>query len=90
MDQQSRRLLFGTERISYYIDGSIRISFNSLPLFVLAAVTLVIVGFGEYLIRRGPVGPQPAAFGHLQTLADLVDDGGTGLTGRIFWGQKEE
>lgn len=36
------------------------------------------------------VGPQPATRGHLETLADLVDDWGMGDQGKIFWGDKGE
>lgn len=33
-------------------------------------------------------GGQPAAFGHLQTLADLIDDWGVREDGRFWWGDK--
>jgi hypothetical protein len=35
-----------------------------------------------------PKGPQPAAFGHLQTLVDLVDDW-SNKDEKMYWGQKE-
>lgn len=36
------------------------------------------------------MGPQPATWGHLETLADLIDDWGMGDQGKIFWGDKGE
>lgn len=52
-------------------------------LYTSFAVLLVAL-FGTYLCFEEPRGPQPAAFGHLQTLVDLVDDWGEPM----FWGHK--
>lgn len=40
-----------------------------------------------FLAFHSPAGPQPAAYGHLQTLADLIDCWPP-KDGRIFWGDK--
>lgn len=80
--------LFGANGVQFIVEGSIMVQFNCVPLFVLAGVALMTVAFGEYLLRRRPRGPQPAAFGHLQTLVDLVDDWGRGKDGQLFWGSK--
>lgn len=39
------------------------------------------------LAFTSPAGPQPAAYGHLQTLADLIDYWPS-RDERIFWGDK--
>lgn len=57
-------------------------------LFVTASVEILLAGFVTYLIYRRPSGPQPAAWGHLQTLADLVDAWDLDERGRMFWGDK--
>lgn len=50
---------------------------------------LLVALFVTYLAFRTPKGPQPAAFGHIQTLADLVDDWSTNAKGRFWWGGKD-
>jgi hypothetical protein len=45
--------------------------------------------FATFLAFRKPRGPQPAAHGHIQTLADLVDDWTTDPNGVFWWGDKE-
>lgn len=57
-------------------------------LIVFAACAVFIAGFGTFLALRKPRGPQPAAWGHLQTLANLVDDWTTNKDGRFWWGDK--
>jgi hypothetical protein len=37
-----------------------------------------------FIARRRPRGPQPAAYGHLQTLANLVDN----WSPTMWWGHK--
>lgn len=49
---------------------------------------LLVALFVTYLAFRCPKGPQPAAFGHIQTLADLIDDWSTNSQGRFWWGGK--
>lgn len=66
----------------------VTIYFNCLPLFVLSGLALILVGLGEYLLRRQVKGPQPACYGNLQTLVDLIDDWGDGVEGHLFWGSK--
>lgn len=43
--------------------------------------------FGTYLCFRRPSGPQPVAYGNVQTLVDLVDDWGKEHEG-LYWGDK--
>lgn len=80
--------LFGSAGISFLLQGSAEMRFNAEPLFVLAGVAFIISCLGEYLVRTRPTGPQPAAFGHLQTLVDLIDDWDIRSGEHLFWGQK--
>jgi hypothetical protein len=65
------------------------IIFRFVPIFCLSGTALVLAIFASYLAFRWPAGGQPAAWGHLQTLADLVDDWRvTGEGGRLWWGDK--
>jgi len=56
--------------------------------FGLAAIILFLAFFGTILARMRPAGCIPAAWGHLQTLADLIDDWGDGDAEKLFWGDK--
>lgn len=47
-----------------------------------------MVTFSTYLAMRPHRGYQPAALGHIQTLADLVDDWKTDRHGRLWRGNK--
>ena len=42
--------------------------------------------FATYVSARRPIGALPATFGHLQTLADLIDE----WDNRMFWGHKAD
>lgn len=60
-----------------------------LPFALAYGVAALLVAcFITYLALRRPNGPQPAAFGHIQTLADLIDDWSTNSEGRFWWGDK--
>jgi hypothetical protein len=57
----------------------------------LLVYTGTVFGFAvyiTYLAIRRPFGPQPATWGHIQTLADLIDDWTLGEDGRLWWGDK--
>ena len=41
-----------------------------------------------YLVVRKRKGPQPAAWGHFQTLTGLVDDRSLDPAGTLWWGNK--
>jgi hypothetical protein len=53
--------------------------------FISAATFAFIVTF---LAVMKPKGPQPATYGHTQTIADLVDDWALDKSGRFWWGDK--
>lgn len=57
-------------------------------LFVYAALAILFAVFATFLAFRRRRGYQPAAMGHLPTLANLVDDWRTDDQGRLWWGDK--
>jgi hypothetical protein len=85
--------LLTSQGIKFQIQQSTsRVVFNPIPLFALTGLSLLLVAFEEWLTRWQTVGPQPAAYGHLQTLADLVDDWGPSNISvderKLWWGSK--
>ncbi|KAK0712135.1 hypothetical protein B0H67DRAFT_555982 [Lasiosphaeris hirsuta] len=61
------------------------IYFATLPMVAVATVFLALGLFAEYLIRVRPKGSQPATYGNVLALVELVDDWGHE---RVFWGDK--
>ena len=59
-------------------------------LVIFSILALLLAAFATYLALRRPRGCQPATLGHLQTLADLIDDWETDENGRIWWGDKTQ
>ncbi|CAG7565994.1 unnamed protein product [Fusarium equiseti] len=57
-------------------------------LMLYAGLAILLASFATFLALRKRSGPQPATVGHLQTIADLVDDWTLNEKGRIFWGDK--
>jgi len=62
-------------------------------LLVYACACILVAILASYLAFKQPKGPQPAAWGNIQTLADLVDEwpqvnGEGGRRPRLFWGDK--
>ncbi|KAK0122903.1 hypothetical protein ONS96_009928 [Cadophora gregata f. sp. sojae] len=72
--------LFQTE------NNSLLMNMSYLALFIVTGIAIVQGGFASYLARMSPRGCIPSAWGHLQTMADLVDDWGT--ADGLFWGDK--
>ncbi|VZH99010.1 unnamed protein product [Fusarium fujikuroi] len=59
-------------------------------LLLYAVLAILLASFATFLALRKRSGPQPATMGHLQTIADLVDDWTPSENGRIYWGDKGE
>jgi hypothetical protein len=59
-----------------------------MRIFVFSIVATFLAIFTTYLALQRPKGFQPAAWGHFQTLANLIDDWNPGLDGRLWWGDK--
>lgn len=55
-------------------------------LVIYAACAVFMAVFATFLASRKPKGPQPATWGHLQTLADLIDNWKTDKNGKFWWG----
>jgi hypothetical protein len=70
------------------INNDFRLGVNMYPpqIFYFTAFALSVAIFATYVSLRRPSGPLPATFGHLQTMADLIDD----WDDRMFWGHKED
>jgi hypothetical protein len=77
--------LFG---LSFVVEPIRRITIHPMPLFALAGIAIVLAVFATILMFHRPKGPQPATYGDLRMLADLVDDWGDGAGGQLYWGDK--
>jgi hypothetical protein len=50
---------------------------------------LIVSLFVSYIAFRHPSGPQPATYGHVQTIVDLVDEWPSPEKPLVYWGHKE-
>ena len=75
--------LFGLA-MTFYIGWGI--FFRPPQILYLCLTVLIVAIFATYLCLHRPEGPQPATFGHVQTLLDLADE----WSEHLFWGQKGE
>ncbi|QKX63931.1 uncharacterized protein TRUGW13939_11103 [Talaromyces rugulosus] len=75
---------------SYYSPYQNGLQFDMVysRLIIFAVLAILLAVFATYLALQKTRGCQPATFGHLQTLADLVDDWETDHNGRLWWGDK--
>jgi hypothetical protein len=55
-------------------------------LYLTGALALLAL-FATRIALARPKGPQPATYGHLQTLVDLVDEWPF-FDGKLYWGHK--
>ncbi|KAH7077592.1 hypothetical protein BKA63DRAFT_508564 [Paraphoma chrysanthemicola] len=76
--------LFG---ISLGMEGK-QMVMNWRGLLPLSALMAVLALFTTLLVRHEPKGPQPATYGHLQTLCDLIDTWPEVVEQAFFWGDK--
>jgi len=60
--------------------------YSRIIIYTVCAVALA--SFITILAYHRPKGPQPATYGHIQTLVDLIDDWKFDDQGRFFWGDK--
>ncbi|KAH8657079.1 hypothetical protein BGZ60DRAFT_434732 [Tricladium varicosporioides] len=68
------------------INNDFTLGVNMYPpqIFYFTGFALAVALFSTYVSLRRPAGSMPASFGHLQTMADLIDD----WDDRMFWGHK--
>lgn len=73
---------------SIYENTEVLVCVNAIPLAVLTGVMIFLTFLGEHMARKRQNGPQPVAYGHLQTIVDLIDDWGEGSKKPLYWGVK--
>ena len=62
---------------------------NYIPIFLLAFVTFILALVSTVLSQRKPHGPQPSVWGHIQTMANLMDhESSFDSQQPIYWGDK--
>ncbi|KAJ5929573.1 hypothetical protein N7454_006523 [Penicillium verhagenii] len=61
---------------------------NYARLFVYVICAIVFGLALTFVTFKKPKGPQPATYGHIQTLADVTDDWTLNENGRFWWGDK--
>lgn len=82
------RWAFGESvRVNYNRDSSVSIVLWANCLLLLMAFMFSVALLGTYLCFRRPSGPQPVAYGHMQTLVDLVNEWGK-KDEDLYWGDK--
>ncbi|KAG1863728.1 hypothetical protein F4604DRAFT_1657322 [Suillus subluteus] len=62
------------------------VSMNTPQIWNLCIALFIFASLFTFVALRRPRGPQPAAYGHLQTLANLVDE----WSPVMWWGHKED
>jgi hypothetical protein len=68
----------------YWRSAMMEIKAFSVPAFLLAGAMFVVAVFALVLSLSGSRGSQPSTYGHIKTLAELVNNWGDGV--RLFWG----
>lgn len=66
------------------------ITFHPMPLAALSGVALILSIFATVLAFQKPKGPQPATYGDLKMLAEMIDEWGSGAGETLYWGDKGE
>jgi len=61
---------------------------NYSRLFVYVICAMAFASFITFLAVTKPKGPQPATYGHIQTIADVIDDWTMDENGCFWWGDK--
>jgi hypothetical protein len=74
--------------ISYFGTPSYEFEFRYSRVIVFAFFVIALAVFVTLLTYHCPKRMQPAAWGHLQTLADLTDNWDLDENGRLWWGDK--
>ena len=62
----------------------IQVLLRPIQIFYLTLCTAILALIATFICFRRPEGPQPATYGHLQTLADLIDE----WSPHMYWGHK--
>jgi hypothetical protein len=67
--------------------GNYGLAFRPPQIVYLTILLLILAIFITNLSLKRAHGPQPAAYGHLQTLVDLIDEWPASKQ-KVFWGHK--
>ncbi|KIJ47516.1 hypothetical protein M422DRAFT_248937 [Sphaerobolus stellatus SS14] len=67
--------------------ASLQVIMRSVQTWYLMVAFAIFTGLITFLAISHPKGPQPAAYGHVQTLANLIDNWAPDMT--MWWGHKE-
>ncbi|KAG1869409.1 hypothetical protein DFJ58DRAFT_723259 [Suillus subalutaceus] len=73
----------------YALDGELSylsVAMYSAQIWNLCIALFILACFFTFVALRRPRGPQPASYGHVQTLANLVDE----WSPVMWWGHKED
>ncbi|KAG1863739.1 hypothetical protein F4604DRAFT_1683602 [Suillus subluteus] len=68
------------------IEGCSPVMMNTAQIWNLCIALFIFASLFTFVALRRPRGPQPAAYGHLQTLANLVDE----WSPVMWWGHKKD
>lgn len=68
--------------------NTIWFTMNYARLFVYVICATSFASAITFLTFMKPTGPQPATYGHIQTIADVIDDWTLDENGRFWWGDK--
>jgi hypothetical protein len=84
---QELAIIMNTPQVrTYCLYKTAATSSHPLQIWNLYIALFIFACFFTFVALRRPRGPQPAAYGHLQTLANLVDE----WSPVMWWGHKEE
>ncbi|KAG1773835.1 hypothetical protein EDD22DRAFT_2922 [Suillus occidentalis] len=80
--------------LSFFVDhiaedgqiGELTVGMWTAQIWNLCIALFIFASFFTFVALRRPRGPQPAAYGHVQTLANLVDE----WSPVMWWGHKED
>lgn len=80
--------LFGSSLSTSNTAGTSAAYMNNRFIFPLAVAILILATLATLLARHRPYGVIPSTWGHIQTLANLIDDWGDGTVDKLYWGDK--
>lgn len=82
-------LLGQSSQVSIYdTEGRVFISMNCVRLLTYAICATAFASVVTFITFMEPRGPQPATYGHIQTIADAVDDWTLNEQKQFWWGDK--
>ncbi|KAG1802786.1 uncharacterized protein HD556DRAFT_1437842 [Suillus plorans] len=76
-----------TDAMDWTLHGQLQVYMFEAQIWNLCIALFIFACFFTLIALRRPRGPQPAAYGHLQTLANLVD---SPLSHVMWWGHKAD